>query len=978
MKARLKYAFLVLALPAFASACVEEKDAPAADTRELVTINVSVPDAATKVGYSEGEQNGLHLAWEEGDCLRVISGGQSECYDILEGFTDHAARFRGPGVSGSTYTVIYPGDCESVSDAESFDGMAIVQDGNGSMAHLRWLAVLQDINTLENISFSEDWADAHFGTLRRNGVVKFELTMPAGVQSPRKVELSFDGNSIGVPLENIDLGSSRVLTAYAMGPIDDIVIDPGTELTFSVTDADGTLWVRSKATSGETTLRAGAQSIFRLTKGFEESLFAGGNGTEDSPYLIASARHMFNMHADGVLEQGKKTWFRMIEDVDMSTVSEAWIPLNGDNPYSCEVDFNGDGHTIDNFTCSSDDKCPGFFSVLYGTCHSVSFTNASISKSSSSNQPCGILAGYGGYDGHPALAYDVHVQGTVTNTSGKNGMGGLFGRINTIEIESCSADCVVTSNSSFVGGLFGYDTGPSVVRNCWTSGSVNANQRAGGICGGLIKDESAVYNCYSTSDVLASFAIGGIAGHCNQDKSDGPTTRMPGNVFEKCIAWNNSIHAKSQTPGDMSHYSGGAIVGFTSTHNYLTDCMRKADLDFVDYSDLFGLYDQENASPSTPLVTNVVDGANYNYPYHGKAAAPGKTLSQVARELGWSETCWNFSGSIPALTGIAEFDTHTAVESGDNNAPHGTNPKPGQGEIRPSGSGWNSKVIANGITYYTFAGTETVTGKKQEVFIIDLDLSNPKYSVKFVYASPATSHSNVFAAQNAVASTNGGYELGSIVFKAGGVGISYMPNNTITANSGASTPNWKSEAAVYSDGGRNVKIRFDGYGLSIKEQRQYYLYNTGEWPNVISSAPMLVYDYNPVGEVFVDPSLTSTQINALGKVCTEDPNYHQGVRHPRTAIALTEGNHLLLIAVDGRHSGYSYGMTAKELTKFLVNNFNPQYALNLDGGGSTTMCVRGEGDSSTHVVNYPSDDADPGHNHNGERQLRTHICIVEN
>ena len=107
---RLKYAILALAAFAIASvtSCVKEKDAPAADNRELVTISVSVPDADTKVAFSEGAQNGLHLAWEEGDCLRVISGNQSERYDILEGFTEHNARFRGPEVSGSTYTYMYP------------------------------------------------------------------------------------------------------------------------------------------------------------------------------------------------------------------------------------------------------------------------------------------------------------------------------------------------------------------------------------------------------------------------------------------------------------------------------------------------------------------------------------------------------------------------------------------------------------------------------------------------------------------------------------------------------------------------------------------------------------------------------------------------------------------------------------------------------------------------------------------------------
>lgn len=65
-------------------------------------------------------------------------------------------------------------------------------------------------------------------------------------------------------------------------------------------------------------------------------------------------------------------------------------------------------------------------------------------------------------------------------------------------------------------------------------------------------------------------------------------------------------------------------------------------------------------------------------------------------------------------------------------------------------------------------------------------------------------------------------------------------------------------------------------------------------------------------------------------------------------------------------------MTARELTQFLVRNFNPQYALNLDGGGSSAMCVAGQGNASTHLVNAPVDNGD------GERSTSTHIWVGGN
>mgnify|MGYP001626218908 CR=1 FL=1 len=70
-------------------------------------------------------------------------------------------------------------------------------------------------------------------------------------------------------------------------------------------------------------------------------------------------------------------------------------------------------------------------------------------------------------------------------------------------------------------------------------------------------------------------------------------------------------------------------------------------------------------------------------------------------------------------------------------------------------------------------------------------------------------------------------------------------------------------------------------------------------------------------------------------------------KHPRTAVGLKE-DALLWVVVDGRQPGYSEGMSLDELAEFLLNA-GCKDALNLDGGGSSTLLVRGS------VVNRPSD-----------------------
>jgi exopolysaccharide biosynthesis protein len=63
-------------------------------------------------------------------------------------------------------------------------------------------------------------------------------------------------------------------------------------------------------------------------------------------------------------------------------------------------------------------------------------------------------------------------------------------------------------------------------------------------------------------------------------------------------------------------------------------------------------------------------------------------------------------------------------------------------------------------------------------------------------------------------------------------------------------------------------------------------------------------------------------------------------RSPRTAVALTEDNHLLLLTVDGRQSDLSVGISLEELAQTL-KDLGAVEAINLDGGGSARMVIRG-------------------------------------
>lgn len=78
------------------------------------------------------------------------------------------------------------------------------------------------------------------------------------------------------------------------------------------------------------------------------------------------------------------------------------------------------------------------------------------------------------------------------------------------------------------------------------------------------------------------------------------------------------------------------------------------------------------------------------------------------------------------------------------------------------------------------------------------------------------------------------------------------------------------------------------------------------------------------------------------------PEGFAAARHPRTAVGVRTDGRVLLVTVDGRQPELSVGMTIAELASLLIE-LGAVEAVNMDGGGSTAMVVRGR------VVNSPSD-----------------------
>jgi exopolysaccharide biosynthesis protein len=100
------------------------------------------------------------------------------------------------------------------------------------------------------------------------------------------------------------------------------------------------------------------------------------------------------------------------------------------------------------------------------------------------------------------------------------------------------------------------------------------------------------------------------------------------------------------------------------------------------------------------------------------------------------------------------------------------------------------------------------------------------------------------------------------------------------------------------------------------------------------------------------------------------PNLDNEDIDPRTAIGMNRnGRYLYLIVVDGRQPFYSNGATLSELARLFIEE-GAYIAMNLDGGGSSTMVIEGENGQPV-ILNSPIDNHIPGR----ERPVGNHLGI---
>jgi exopolysaccharide biosynthesis protein len=230
--------------------------------------------------------------------------------------------------------------------------------------------------------------------------------------------------------------------------------------------------------------------------------------------------------------------------------------------------------------------------------------------------------------------------------------------------------------------------------------------------------------------------------------------------------------------------------------------------------------------------------------------------------------------------------------------------------------------------------TDTLYNSPQRINLVYLGKSSLQgFEIDIACQSAALLTTSQFAQKHgAMAAINGSF----FDMDAGG-SVGYLERND-SLISGTRTPGQK---WAVTDSIMNAAIvQHRDSGLQVEYARPEKFYEESDKEDfVMVAGPLLIKDSIP--QALPDMNFTH-------------------IRHPRTCLGIT-GESIIFITIDGR-SELAAGMSLIEVRKFLLS-LGCLDAINLDGGGSTSMWIRNRG-----TVNMPSD-------RTGERPVANALII---
>ena len=259
---------------------------------------------------------------------------------------------------------------------------------------------------------------------------------------------------------------------------------------------------------------------------------------------------------------------------------------------------------------------------------------------------------------------------------------------------------------------------------------------------------------------------------------------------------------------------------------------------------------------------------------------------------------------------------------------------------------WKIDTIADGVVYkrVQLANNE-IFNSNQYICVLEI-LPQSNTRLAFAHRPDRTPTSEMAKDSNAIAAVNGSFfdmDLHNSIcyLRIGGKQVGEnTPQKSDTVNR-----KYYQYATIVLENGRPTLCVPD----SNRHWEEHYFDSTVK--DVMTAGPMLIIDGKAVPQ--------------------RDDRTFVTYRHNRTALGLKPDGTVILFTVDGRMK-LSKGMSLTELEQTLLW-LGCTNAINLDGGGSTTLYLRGYPENG--IVNYPTDNG--RFDHKGERKVSNVIMIME-
>ncbi|MCC8029703.1 MAG: hypothetical protein LIO75_07925 [Lachnospiraceae bacterium] len=360
-------------------------------------------------------------------------------------------------------------------------------------------------------------------------------------------------------------------------------------------DTDTGVTAETGESTSETDAEDETSSAADVWDGSVATGFAGGTGTEEDPYLIATGAQLAYLSVQ--VREGttyEDCYFQLSADIDLNDTE--FMPIGGkksdDTIMPFKGNFDGNGHTISNLkiTVVEDDG------TLYFSAFNKQYATHGDMKLG--------LFGYTYGDLENFTINNVDVDGTLLNgTLSNGGSGGAAAAVlgNTKSSAQKMSDIHVTGDVSiagnkFVGGIMGYNGTGVTYTDCSVSGNVTitGNCYVGGIVGGGICNSSyntTFTNCSvgsETSSVQISgyYCVGGISGAVESSGDSTSYTYLTncsviGGVSGSHITCLKHSDSTADSTNTVSNYFVGGLSGKFGwgSGNYVIDgCTVEIDV----------------------------------------------------------------------------------------------------------------------------------------------------------------------------------------------------------------------------------------------------------------------------------------------------------------------------------------------------------------------------------------------------------------